>query len=180
MLAALKTPVGDLPHPLESPYLQTLIHTFPPAKIPPVILCIGTDRIIGDCLGPLVGTMLKKEAGERLTVYGTLQETVHALNLPETIMDIKKKHPGRLVIAVDASLGAIENVGSVFVRPRGLKPGAGVAKDLPLAGDIAITGIVGRESCRPYLDLQTARLSTIASMADTICGCILQACICPA
>lgn len=177
MLAALKKPVRNSPHPLELPYLENLLHTLSPEDVPPVILCIGTDRIIGDCLGPLVGTMLKRETGEKLMVYGTLQKTVHALNLSETIVQIKKKHPGRLVIAVDASLGASENVGSVFVRPRGLKPGAGVAKDLPVAGDIAITGIVGKESCRPYLDLQTARLSTIASMADTICDCILQACM---
>lgn len=27
-----------------------------------VIVCIGTDRAIGDALGPLVGTMLKKTA----------------------------------------------------------------------------------------------------------------------
>lgn len=177
MLAVLKNPVRNSPHTLELPYLQNLIHTFSQEDISPVILCIGTDRIIGDCLGPLVGTLLKREAGEKLAIYGTLQETVHALNLPETIVQIKKKHPGRLVIAVDASLGAPENIGSVFVRPWGLKPGAGVAKDLPVAGDIAITGIVGRESCRPYLDLQTARLSTIASMADTICDCILQTCM---
>lgn len=177
MFAAVKNTLPGAPWPLNSDCLQDLICEFPPAENPPIILCIGTDRIIGDCLGPLVGTMLKKEAGEKLTVYGTLEKTVHALNLPDTIWQIKKKHAGRLVIAVDASLGSCENVGAVFVRPWGLKPGAGVSKDLPVAGDIAITGIVGRESCRPYLDLQTARLSTIAAMADTICSCILKACL---
>ena len=27
----------------------------------PVIVCVGTDGVVGDCLGPLVGTMLKEK-----------------------------------------------------------------------------------------------------------------------
>lgn len=162
---------------LDSHCLRRILADFPVQNIPPVILCIGTDRIIGDCLGPLVGTMLNKSAGKYLTVYGTLQNTVHALNLCETIAQIKKKHPDRIIIAVDASLGAYEHIGGVFVRPGCLRPGAGVCKDLPEIGDIAITGIANSESSQPYLDLQTARLSTISSMADKICGCILETCL---
>lgn len=56
----------------------------------PVILCIGTDRIIGDSLGPLTGSLLKKRAGEALHVYGTLEHTVHACNLAETLTQIQK------------------------------------------------------------------------------------------
>ena len=157
--------------------LRQLLSDFPAQSIPPVILCIGTDRIIGDCLGPLVGTMLDRSARKYLTVYGTLQSTVHALNLRETIMQIKKKHPDRIILAVDASLGSYEHVGGVFVRPGCLQPGAGVCKELPEIGDISITGIANGESSQPYLDLQTARLSTIASMADAICSCILETCL---
>ena len=145
-------------------------------SLPPVILCIGTDRIIGDCLGPLAGSMLKKAAGENLAVYGTLENTVHALNLQKINQEIKKKHHGQIIIAIDASFGSYERVGSIFVRPGCLKPGAGVRKNLPDVGDVAITGIANGESSSPYLDLQTARLSTISRMAETICGCILGAC----
>ena len=58
-----------------------------------------------------------------------------------------------------------------------LYPGAGVCKNLPGVGDIAITGIANSESTRPFLDLQTARLSTVSAMADRICGCILDVCL---
>lgn len=142
----------------------------------PVILCIGTDRLIGDCLGPFAGTLLKKYAREYLPVYGTLDNTVHALNLSTVNEQINKKHPDRTVIAVDASLGSKEHIGSVFVRTGSLSPGAGVHKNLPHTGNIAITGIVGASSSQPYLDLQTVRLSTISSMAEYICRCILEAC----
>lgn len=143
----------------------------------PVILCIGTDRLIGDCLGPFLGTLLERTAGGRLHVYGTLSHAVHALNLMEIDAQIKKKHPNRPVIAVDASLGAPEHVGSVFVRSGSLRPGAGVRKVLPKTGDISITGIVGTFGSQPYLKLQTVRLSMIAAMAEEICGCILDACL---
>ena len=107
----------------------------------------------------------------------TLDHTVHALNLPETCDHIKKKHHGSIVIAVDASLGSCEHIGSVFLRMGCLYPGAGVCKNLPGVGDIAITGIANSESTRPFLDLQTARLSTVSAMADRICGCILDVCL---
>ncbi len=147
------------------------------ADAAPVILCIGTDRLIGDCLGPFIGTFLEKVSNGCLPVYGTLASTVHALNLPDINTQIKKRHPDRKVIAIDASLGAPEHIGSVYIRSGGLCPGAGVLKKLPKTGDIAITGIVGSYSPQPYLNLQTVRLSTIASMADQVCSCILDVCL---
>lgn len=146
------------------------------AACPPVILCIGTDRMIGDSLGPLAGSLLESCAGTRFSVYGTLRRTVHALNLPEVIEEIKKDHPDSTVIAIDASLGPIRSIGSVFVRSGSLHPGAGVRKQLPAAGDISITGIAGDESAHPYLALQTARLSTVMNMAELIRDAILGAC----
>ncbi|MCD7736426.1 MAG: spore protease YyaC, partial [Lachnospiraceae bacterium] len=142
----------------------------------PVVLCIGTDRIIGDSLGPLTGSLLEKRAGNTLIVYGTLDATVHACNLSQTLSHIKKKHPHSKIIAVDASLGYGNKVGTVLVRPGSLKPGVGVNKNLPAVGDISITGIAGAQCSQPYLSLQTARLSLIMTMAEQICECILTVC----
>ena len=167
----------DEPAPLCTDRLRRLLNETA-SDAAPVILCIGTDRLIGDCLGPFLGTLLEKAAEDRLPVYGTLSNAVHALNLPEIYAQIKKKHPDRAVIAVDASLGSREQIGSVFVRSGSLRPGAGVRKALPEAGDISITGIVGTYGSQPYLNLQTVRLSTVAAMADKICGCILDVCLC--
>ena len=142
----------------------------------PVILCIGTDRIIGDSLGPLVGSRLA-ETGLLPHVYGTLEAPVHALNLRETLDEIKKRHPFSTIIAVDASLGSKSGIGSIFVRGGGLHPGAGVSKNLCPAGDISITGITNMEDGCPLLSLQTARLSTVMRMAEQIAECILEACV---
>lgn len=163
-------------YPLVPDHLYRLISSLSPSGRAPVILCIGTDRIIGDSLGPMVGTMLKSRGGGALPVYGTLEHTVNALNLREKELQIKKKHPGSLVIAVDASLGSVETIGSVYIHSGCLHPGAGVRKNLPGIGDISITGITNMESCHPYLALQTARLCTVNKMAEYICECILGVC----
>jgi putative sporulation protein YyaC len=165
-------PLPDEPQPLTVSLLHAALQKFAWLPGPPVVLCIGTDRIPGDCLGPLVGTMLCRTAGAEMPVYGTLDQTVHALNLPEISAQIKKKHPGQPVIAVDASLGDIEMTGTVLLRPGSLCPGSGVNKVLPLAGDLSITGIVNTETCHPYLDLQTTRLSTVYAMAEYIVSCL--------
>ena len=156
--------------------LSCLLSELNLGQVPPVILCIGTDRMIGDSLGPLVGSLLARKRKARLLVYGTLSQPVHALNLDETLNEIKKKHPCSPVIAVDASLGEALQIGKISVRPGSLCPGAGVHKSLPLVGDISITGITGTDCSQPYLALQTARLSIVMEMAEIISLCILDAC----
>ena len=170
-------PCEDTSYPLRSDHLRNLIENLSVSDHAPVILCVGTDRIIGDSLGPMVGTMLMKLARKQLPIYGTLDHTVNALNIHEKKTEIKKKHPHSVIIAVDASLGSYENIGSVYVRCGSLHPGAGVHKHLPGIGDIAITGITGTQSSQPYLALQTARLSTIHRMAETISHCIMSVCL---
>lgn len=70
-----------------------------------VFLCIGTDRVTGDCLGPYIGAQLSSHTFPMIHVYGTLSDPVHALNLTDTLQEIQNRHPGCLIIAIDSSLG---------------------------------------------------------------------------
>ena len=133
-----------------------------------VIVCIGTDRATGDSLGPLVGYKLKNITYEQVTLYGTLDEPVHAKNLEEIISLIVEKHKDALVIAIDACLGATQNVGCLSLGEGAIKPGAGVKKELPPVGHIHITGIVNFSSLMNMVILQNTRLSLVMKMADTI------------
>ena len=128
-----------------------------------VFLCIGSDRVTGDCLGPYVGYRF----------YGTLNQPVHAVNLSDITDFISKSHPFALVIAIDASLGDEKHLGYVTIGNGSLYPGAAVQKDLPPVGDIYITGIVNIAGILEYLTLQTTRLSTVITLADTITQGIL-------
>jgi putative sporulation protein YyaC len=140
-----------------------------------VCVCIGTDRSTGDSLGPLVGTLLNREAPVQVKVYGTLDDPVHAINLSSTITRIHKEHPHALVIAVDACLGQMKNVGYLQVGLGPIKPGAGVNKNLPEIGQVHITGIVNVSGFMEYFVLQNTRLNIVMKMAEVISASILTA-----
>lgn len=133
-----------------------------------VFLCIGTDRSTGDSLGPLIGYKLRQMEMEGLTVFGTLECPVHAMNLEDYAAVLRNCYTDKLVVAVDASVGSREHVGYVTMGKGALKPGLGVSKELRPVGDIFITGIVG--GCGNYdpLMLQSVRLSIVMHMADCI------------
>ena len=57
----------------------------------PIILCIGTDRATGDCLGPLVGEQLLNYS-ETFHVMGCLSAPVHALNIHDALHDIRNNY----------------------------------------------------------------------------------------
>lgn len=140
-----------------------------------VFLCIGSDRITGDSLGPLVGHHLSKRGLPHAHVYGTLSQPVHALNLNETVRQLKQQHPHSLIIAIDASLGSRNHLGFLTITKGALEPGLGVRKKLLPVGDISITGIVNISGTFDHFLLQTTRLATVVQMADSIVSGILFA-----
>lgn len=91
----------------------------------PIILCIGTDRATGDCLGPLVGEQLLNYS-EIFHVMGCLSAPVHALNIRDALHDIQSNYENPFVIAVDASLGSSSHVGLVTINDGPILPGKGV------------------------------------------------------
>ena len=139
-----------------------------------VFLCIGSDRVTGDCLGPYVGHLLCAKKIPGIFVYGTLTNPVHALNLKKVHTGIQTAHPHALIIAIDASLGDKKHLGYVTIANGALYPGAGVQKELPPVGDIHITGIVNVSGMLEQLTLQTTRLSTVVQLADAISQGILD------
>ncbi len=139
-----------------------------------VILCIGSDRITGDCLGPICGQKLSARSASRSFIYGTLAHPVHALNLSDTMVTILGRHPAGLILAIDASLGAEHHLGYISAGTGPLVPGAGVKKELPAVGDLFITGIVNQSGMFDRFLLQTTRLSTVLCLADTITAGVLD------
>lgn len=135
--------------------------------LPLLIFCVGTDRCIGDALGPLTGTILKKQL-LHLPVYGTVENPIHALNITSSLRDIKKSYPNSFIIAIDASLGNGDEIGNIIIRKSPLYPGKGVGKRLPAVGDLSIVGIVEDASSDVASTIHNIRLHFIMSMAEII------------
>lgn len=57
--------------------LKKCILSYPHHWTDLVFLCIGTDRVTGDCLGPYVGHRLSSFCFPGIYVYGTLVQPVY-------------------------------------------------------------------------------------------------------
>jgi putative sporulation protein YyaC len=143
-------------------------------KRPLVILCIGSDRSIGDALGPLVGTYIEESHPTDFTLYGSLRDPVHATNLVNVLDNLNTHHRNPFILAVDACLGRPESIGMITVGDGSLKPGAGVNKSLPVVGDMYITGVVNVAGFMEYFVLQNTRLSLVVTMAKIMAQGILR------
>lgn len=158
---------SQCPHALNSfsESLRNLINSRKKKNQELIFLCIGTDKVMGDCLGPILGYRLKRN-GCKENIYGDLDFPVHAQNIKTVVKDIKKKHPRAFVIAIDASLGLKSHVGFITLGTGALYPGAGVGKELPKVGNVYITGIVNSSSTQDFFD--NTRLNIVMNLADTI------------
>lgn len=135
-----------------------------------IFLCIGTDRSTGDSLGPVTGYLLenRKIKNNDIHIYGTLEHPVHAKNLERTLEEIDLKYPNGLVIAIDACLGNLGDVGNIVIQDKGLNPGLAVGKDLPCSGNISIIGVVNTAGNFEFMTLQNTRLFEIMVLAEKI------------
>ncbi|GGB42988.1 spore protease YyaC [Lentibacillus populi] len=153
---------------------EKLISWLPAIPQEYVVVCIGTDRSTGDALGPLIGTFFTELKPKHMSVYGTLNEPVHATNLASYVQLIKRKHHKPFIIAVDACLGKSNSVGSLITGIGSIKPGAALNKPLPPIGDIHITGVVNISGFMEYSILQNTRLSIVVEMAKKIAAILDQ------
>lgn len=138
-----------------------------------IFLCIGTDRLIGDSFGPLVGSRLNNllRNAQRLNVIGTLDNTVSLCNINSTIQNIRNTYTNPFVVAIDAALSSSTQIGSIVVSEGGICLGSSLNRQSITVGDMSIRGIVGR-NCRNTNQnmniLQNVPLSRAVNMAEIV------------
>ena len=133
----------------------------------PIIVCVGTDITIGDCLGPIVGTMLSKR-GIDAFIYGKLSATVTAKEVAPIKEFIAKTHPNAKTLVIDAAIGEKEDLWTIKLSPSAIRPGLGANKLLPALGNANVIGIVAEKSSANYSFMNLTRLSPVYEMAKTI------------
>ena len=133
-----------------------------------VLLCIGTDKITGDCLGPLVGSKLKQR-NFPYPLYGTLEKPLHAGNLTDQLPEISTAHPNACILAIDAAVGTPNHIGLVSLSCQPLFPGKGVSRRLAPIGNISITGIINECSASSEMLLPYTSLYLVDKLAEYIC-----------
>lgn len=115
-----------------------------------IFLCIGTDKIIGDSIGPIVGSKLKEIENNYIKIYGTLEKNLDFLNTKSMLENIYKIYENPFLITIDAALSRRKNIGEIFVTNGYIKLGNALEKSICYYSNINIKCVVGE-----YLDKKT-------------------------
>lgn len=139
-----------------------------------IFLCIGTDRMTGDCFGPLVGNKIKELLDVNSTncvVYGDLENPLIYSNVDNKLKEIKEKYKKPCIIAIDAALSKENNIGKILVKRGGLKYGTAINKGRREVGHICVKAIIGKNYKKVDKNmelLQNTSLNFVIKLADTV------------
>ena len=139
-----------------------------------VYMCIGTEKVFSDSLGPRVGTLLNEKMLSPAFVYGLCDQNITAENLLYSYNFIKALHPESKIVVIDAAVGAPEQIGKIQICDGGIMPGAATNKNLPSVGDVGIVGIVADKSMNDFYTLNSAKDRLVGQIALFIAEAILE------
>lgn len=139
-----------------------------------IFICIGTNKIVGDSFGPIIGEILKRNVKDRkIKVIGDLTNNINSKN----IKNIKYNCDNPYVISIDSALSDTIEPGNVFIIKKGLVPGSALNKKAIAIGNIAIKGIVAKDEkslIKNYYNLKNADYKLILKFSKNISKIILQ------
>lgn len=138
-----------------------------------LFVCIGNGKIIGDSLGPLIGTVLEKnkrliQNNVNIEVIGTFENPILYYNVEEFIKNIDSQDYSEIVI-IDSALGSKESIGKVMITPAEILIGVGVNRGRMVKGDIILKGVVGinyNNISRNLIELENVEAKQVEKIAD--------------
>lgn len=138
-----------------------------------LFVCIGNGKIIGDSLGPLIGTVLEKnkrliQNNVKIDVIGTFENPILYYNVEEFIKNIDSQDYSEIVI-IDSALGSKENIGKVMITPAEILIGVGVNRGRMVKGDIILKGVVGinyNNISRNLIELESIEAKQVENIAS--------------
>ncbi|MDR2519934.1 MAG: spore protease YyaC [Eubacteriaceae bacterium] len=113
-------------------------------KAPFAVLCVGSDRRLADCFGPILGSLLAEAT--RQEVYGTLSKPVHKENLLFTLDRIRSSCPSAMVITVDAASSSDRPLGDILFSESGVRAASAIGPFGMPAGDVSLLGVTDAPS----------------------------------
>lgn len=120
-----------------------------------IIWCIGSKCIVGDTLGPYVGTILKKSNIKKdIIIKGNLENPIHYLNIQKEINKLNKKYSKVYSIVVDSSLHSKLYIGRILMLKNKTILGSALDKKKYIIGDISVKGIVGEDYENPFKNIK--------------------------
>lgn len=140
-----------------------------------VFMCIGTENVTADSLGPKVGKLINEQMSTPIFVYGLDTMNITAQNLIECYKFIKSMHQNEKIVVIDAGVGEDNQIGQVQIIEHGIVPGAATNKNLPMVGDTSIVGIVANKDLKDFYSSSQSKEDLVNRLASFICDTIILA-----
>ena len=109
-----------------------------------VFVCIGTKKLIGDSIGPVIGEELKELENEFVHVYGTIDKNVNFINGKEIIEEINRKYKEPYLITIDAALSTTNRKGDIILGSGYMKIGKALNKSVCFFSNLNIKCVIGK------------------------------------
>ena len=109
-----------------------------------IFLCIGTSKITGDSIGPIVGSNIKRLENEYIHIYGTVENNLNFNNAKKIIENINSNYINPCIITIDAALSNNNSLGDIVLGKGFMKIGKALEKSLCFYSDINIKCVVGK------------------------------------
>ena len=143
-----------------------------------VIFCIGSERVSGDRIGPLVGDLLRYRYNVPCFVYGTTSAPINGINLTEYREKAREKHPYADFISIDAAVGNKEDLGKIKYKQGGVKAGGALGEGQEPFGDVGIMGVVAERQedvLEALLNVSSSFVTVLAEkIAKIVAGAIFH------
>ena len=132
-------------------------------------LCIGTDRVTGDSLGPIVGSNLekyvKKNNIKNIKVIGNLENNLSNTNIN------KIENNNGIRIVIDSAISNTYDIGDIIIDKSPIKIRQALNSSKDINSDIAIKCIVGKnfeDSSENFLMLQNIKIGIVLNLAEKL------------
>ncbi len=139
-----------------------------------IFLCIGTDKVMGDAFGPLVGKFLSElieNDYENIFIEGTLDNPISYINIDDRLNKIYRIYDNPCLIVVDSALSNDEDIGNIIVKKGKTNLGMGLNKKMYSVGELSVNGIIAKDYKIPkynFYNLQNISLNFVINFAELV------------
>lgn len=128
-----------------------------------IILCIGTNKLVGDCIGPMVGEKLnsklkKQKCNKNIIIYGNMKHTLNFKNARQVIEKIYMFYKKPFIITIDSALGTEKMIKQIVVDKGKIKIGNSLGRSICYNSNINIKGVVGENKNTLKENIQTLKI----------------------
>ncbi len=144
-----------------------------------VFLCIGTNKVIGDMIGPMVGERLERETKQmqkylqkEIAIYGNMEHTLNLKNANQVLSFLPYRYEKPFLITIDTALGKKEYIEKVFINSGEIEIGNALSNGIKYQSHINIKGVVGTYHHQIEENINTLKnteIQLIEKMSGMIC-----------